>query len=410
MSQRVVIVGAGHAGGTVAALLRQYDWPGEIALIGDEAIAPYQRPPLSKGYLKGEIDAESLKLRADGFYADQRIALHLGTRASAVDAIARRVSFEGGGAIDYDVLVLATGSRARKLPIPGVALQGLHELRSVADAEALEAAVGPGARLAVVGAGYVGLEVAASARGLGAEVVVIERESRVLARVAAEPLSRFFEAYHRAKGVEILTGAQVSAFEGDEHGFIRAVRLSDGRSLACDAAIVGVGAAACDELARSAGLECENGIVVDEAALTSDPSVYAIGDATWRPMPVYGGRRFRLESVPNALEQAKQAAARICGRPAPAPEVPWFWSDQYDLKLQIAGVPFDTDTLLTRGDVEAARFSLWHLRGDQVMCVEACNAPADFMAGKQMIGRGARVDLARLVDPAAPIKTVALPA
>lgn len=406
LSRTVVIVGAGHAGGSLAALLRQNGWTGRITLVGEEAVAPYQRPPLSKTYLKRDTDVEALKLKPDDFYPEQGITLHLGTRIESVDREAKTVAFSGGGTLPYDVLVLATGSRARRLPLAGAELKGLHELRTVADAEALEAAVAPGRRLAVVGAGYVGLEVAASARLLGMDVVVLEREPRVLARVAAEPLSRFFEDLHRSRGVEILTGVDVEGFAGDEDGFVRAVMLRDGREVACDAALVGVGASACEDLALGSGLECRNGVVVDEAGRTSDPSVFAIGDCTQRPLPVYGGRMFRLESVPNALEQARQVAALLCGKPAPAPEAPWFWSDQYEVKLQIAGVPFDADRLVVRGDPADARFAVFHLVGDRLTAVEAVNAPAEFMMGKQLIQQGKSVDPDKLADPAVPMKAV----
>ena len=241
----------------------------------------------------------------------------------------------------------------------------------------------------------------ASARALGAEAVVIERMDRVLARVASEPLSDFFTRYHREHGVEVLTSAEVTAFEDG------GVRLGDGRLIEADAILVGVGAAACDQLAASAGLTCMNGVVVDETARTSDPAIWAVGDVTYRPIPVHGGRMQRLESVPNALEQAKQAAAAIAGRPAPAPEVPWFWSDQYDVKLQIAGLPDGADRQVVRGDPAAAAFAVFHLAGDRIVCVEAVNAPAEFMAGRQMIGRGTAVDAERLADPAVTMKAVA---
>lgn len=406
MNGRAAIVGAGHAGGTAAILLRQFGWTGEIVLIGEEMHPPYQRPPLSKALMKGEADAESLKLKDDAVYAEQGVALHLGATVEAIDPVARRLTFAGGGNLDWDALILATGARARKLEVPGADLSGLHELRTLNDAEGLKPLLAPGRKLAVVGGGYVGLEIAASARALGADVTVIEREPRLLARVAAEPLSAFFAGYHGARGVEILTDAQVAGFAGGSDGFVRAVLLEDGREIACDAALIGVGAVPNAELALAAGLVCDNGVVVDEQARTSDPAVFAIGDVTRRPMPLYGGIMHRLESVPNALEQARQAASALTGRTAPAPEVPWFWSDQYDLKLQIAGAPFGADRRIVRGDPATARFSVCHLAGERLVCVEACNAPADFMGGKQLIGRAARVDVSRLHDPAAPLKSL----
>lgn len=398
---KVLIIGAGHAGGTAAALLRQYGHEGAIVLAGEETAPPYQRPPLSKAWLKGEADLEALLLRPEEFYAEHDIALRLGVTATAINAAGKTVTFADGTVEPYDALILATGSTARKLGIPGADRPDLLELRTLADAERLKAALGPGKRLAVVGGGYVGLEAAASARALGAEAVVIERMDRVLARVASRTLSDFFTRYHREHGVEVLTSAEVTAFEAG------GVRLGDGRLIEADATLVGVGALARDQLARATGLVCENGVVVDEAARTSDPAIWAIGDVTWRPVPVQGGRMHRLESVPNALEQAKQAAAAITGRPAPTPEVPWFWSDQYDVKLQIAGLPEDADRQVLRGDPATAAFAVFHLAGDRIFCVEAVNAPAEFMAGRQMIGRGTPVDAARLADPTVTMKTVA---
>ncbi|MDO9608751.1 MAG: FAD-dependent oxidoreductase, partial [Brevundimonas sp.] len=328
---KILIIGAGHAGGSVAAFLRQYGHEGPIVLVGEEDAPPYQRPPLSKAWLKGEADLEGLLLRPLSFYEEQGIEFRPSTVAVSVDPEAKTVAFHDGSSEAYDVLVLATGSTARKLPVPGGDHPELLELRTLKDAERLKAVLGPGKRLAVVGGGYVGLEAAASARALGAGAVVIERAPRVLARVASETLSAFFTAQHRAHGVEIMTGAEVVAVA--QNG----VTLADGSVVRADAVLVGVGALACESLARSAGLRCDDGVVVDEQARTSDPAIFAVGDMTRRPIPVHGGVSHRLESVPNALEQAKQAAAAIVGRPGPAPEVPWFWSDQYDFKLQIAG-------------------------------------------------------------------------
>jgi 3-phenylpropionate/trans-cinnamate dioxygenase ferredoxin reductase subunit len=401
---KVLIIGAGHAGGTAAALLRQYGFEGEIVLTGQEPAAPYQRPPLSKAWLKGEADLESLLLRPLDFYAEQNIDLRTGVTATAIDRAARTVTFADGTVETYDALILAMGSTARRLTIPGADQPELMELRTDVDAERLKAALAPGKRLAVVGGGYVGLEAAASARALGADAVVIEREARVLARVASRTLSDFFTRLHRSHGVEIRTGADAAAFKAG------AVVLAGGERIEADAILVGVGALAHDGLARAAGLACatapSGGVTVDEGAQTSDPAIWAIGDMTFRPVPVHGDLHMRLESVPNALEQAKQAASAIVGRPAPAHEVPWFWSDQYDAKLQIAGVAIGADRQVVRGDPAAGSFAVFHLIGDRIACVEAVNAGPEFMAGKQMIGRGSSVDAAKLADTSVSMKAV----
>jgi 3-phenylpropionate/trans-cinnamate dioxygenase ferredoxin reductase subunit len=405
---RIVIVGAGHGGGNVSAALRQAGHEGEIVLIGDEPIVPYHRPPLSQGYLKGTAAMESLKLRPDSYYETSRITLRLGQRATGIDPNARMVTLADGSRERFDVLVLATGSRARRLALPGADLAGIHYLRSIADADAIRDAVGPGRRLVIVGGGYVGLEAAASALALGAQVVLLEREARILARVACEPLGSFFDAYHRAQGLEIRTGVEVNGFvEADGH--VAGVRLASGEILPCDAAIVGVGAEICDELAREARLICERGgVVVDEDARSSVPGIYAIGDMTWRPMPLYGGRMFRLESVPNAVEQARRVAADVMGKPAPPHDPPWFWSDQYDLKLQIVGVPFDSHRLVIRGSVDDRRFAIFHLSEEgRVLAVEAVNMAQEFMAGRTLVSGCRIVDPVRLADMSAPIKEIA---
>lgn len=392
----VVIAGAGHAGGSAAAMLRQQGWKGPVTLIGEEPLPPYQRPPLSKAWLKGEADEASLLLRPAAFYTDHGMALRLSTRLTGIDRAARTVTLSDGSTLGYDHLILALGARPRRLTLPGSDLEGVLELRSAADADALKAALHPGARLAVIGGGYVGLEAAASARALGADAVVIEREDRVLARVACPPLSRFFHDYHAGQGVCIETGAAVEAFTGE--GRVSAVRLGDGREIACSAILVGVGAVPNDELAREAGLACDSGVVVDLNARTSDPAIFAIGDCTRRPLPLYD-RAWRLESVPNALEQAKQAAAAICGKPSPVPEVPWFWSDQYDLRLQIAGLPFDATDIVLRGDMAAPAFALFHLTADgMVQAVEAVNASPEFMGGRRIIARRKRLTRTMIED------------
>lgn len=402
-AQNVVIVGAGHGGGATAASLRQYGFKGSITLIGTEPIPPYQRPPLSKAWLKGEADAASLALRPPAFYEKANIKLQLSTTVTSIDRMAKTITTDAGEHLPYDWLILAVGARARRLPIPGMDLAGVLELRTAADADQLKAALGPGKRLAVVGGGYIGLEATASALALGASATVIEREQRVLARVASEALSEAYQTAHRKRGVVIELGAQVAALEG-EGGHITAVRLGDGRAIQCDVALVGVGAVANTEIAQQAGLACENGIVVDLHARTSDSAIFAIGDCTHRPLPHYD-RHFRLESVPNALEQARQAAATICDRPAAAPEVPWFWSDQFDLKLQIVGLPFGATHTVVRGDPAHEHFAVFHLSADnRLRAVEAVNMPDAFMAGRLLIARGAELAPDRICDMSVSMK------
>ncbi len=405
LAAHVVILGAGHAGGTAAALLRQYGHEGPITLIGEEPIPPYQRPPLSKAWLKGEADADSLALKPLEFYAEHNIDFRPNVRAVSLNRGAKRVALSDGSSVGYDLVIIATGARAIALPIPGANLKGVMFLRTAADAETLKATVGPGQRLAVVGGGYIGLEVAASGRALGAEVVVLERESRLLARVACETLSTFFKDQHEQHGVTFELNATAVEFEGKD-GHVTGVKLDDGRTILCDAVVVGVGAAPNDEIARDSGLDVARGVVVDLDARTSDLAIFAIGDVAHRPMPIYD-RMFRMESVPNALEQAKQAASAITGRPQPAGEVPWQWSDQYDLKLQIAGYAFDVDEVLVRGDPASAKFAVFHLKGDLVQSVEAINSPPEFMMGKQLILGRRPVSKARLADPSISMKEVA---
>lgn len=405
-SPRVVIVGAGHGGGTVAALLHQYGYKGPITLVGEEPIPPYHRPPLSKAWLKGETDAASLALRPLEFYAENGIDFRSSAAVTNLNRNDRTVTLSDGTRLDYDILVLATGARAVELPIEGHGLSGIGSLRSAEDAEKLKARLGRGKKLAVVGGGYIGLEVAASGLALGAEVVVLERETRILVRVACRELSDFFTGYHQKQGVRFELGCSVTSFEGQD-GRVSGVRLADGRTVQADVVVVGVGAQPNDELAKEAGLECARGVVVDlDARSVSDQDIFAVGDVTHRPMPIYG-RMFRMESVPNALEQAKQAASAIAGRPRPPGECPWQWSDQYDLKLQIAGYAFDATEILIRGDPTAAKFAIFHLNGELLQSVEAINAPQEFMIGKRLILSRQRVDKAKLIDPSIPMKDIA---
>ena len=401
-----MIVGAGHAGGSAAALLRQFGWQGSIAMFGAEPVPPYQRPPLSKAWLKGASDLAGVLLRPATFYASNDIALNLASQAAEIDRASRSLTLGTGKRVPYDHLILALGARARVLSVPGHALAGVFELRTVADADRLRAALRPGLRLAVIGAGYIGLEAAASARTIGADVTVIEREARVLARVASPLLSEYMQRRHETAGLRFVLDAAVEAFEGSD-GRVAGVRLSDGEHVPCDAVLIGIGAAPNDALARVAGLTCADGIVVDAVARTSDPAIQAIGDCTYRSLPRYR-RTGRLESVPNALEQAKQAAAELCRRPPPAPEVPWFWSDQYDVRLQIAGLLFDVAESVVRGDRAAGAFAIFHLAADgAVQAVEAVNAPTEFMAGRMMIANRKRAVAARLRDVTSSMRQLA---
>jgi 3-phenylpropionate/trans-cinnamate dioxygenase ferredoxin reductase subunit len=403
LSEAIIVIGAGHAGASAVAFLRQYGFKGPLVLVGEEPVLPYQRPPLSKAWLKGEASAESLAIRPARFYEQQNVTLRLSTVVEAIDREARTVRLRGGETLGYHRLILATGARPRPLPIPGRELAGVLELRSAADADALQAALRPGARLVVVGGGYIGLEVAASALALGASAVVLEREARVLARVASPPLSEFVAGYHAAQGVAIRCGASVEALEGAE-GRVTGVRLTDGTLLPCDAALLGVGAVANDGLAQAAGLTCQNGVVVNEQAQTSDPEIHAIGDCTNRPLPLYR-RWHRLESVPNAIEQAKQAAAHLTGRAAPAPELPWFWSDQFDLRLQMAGLAFAPARCVLRGPPDPAGFAVFQLgAGNEVLAVEAVNAPEMFMAGRMLAAKQKPVAPEVLADLSSSLK------
>ncbi len=402
-AQKVVIIGAGHAGGSAAAFLREYGFAGAIALVGEEAVLPYQRPPLSKAWLKGEADEHHLILRPDAYYANSHIDVHLATRATAIDRANCRIGLPTGEALPYDWLILATGSKLRRLNVPGAELAGILFLRTTVDADQLKDAIRPGCKLAVIGGGYIGLEVAACAKYLGAGVTVIESEARVLSRTSSAGLAEFFQNYHRGKGVRFELNARVNGFVGRD-GHVAGVRLADGRTIDCDAALVGIGATGNDELARAAGLLCDDGIVVDDCTRTADPKIFAIGDCTRRPLPRYG-RSVRLESVPNALEQAKFAAGAICGRPQAAAEVPWFWSDQFDLRLQIAGLAVDVAETVIRGDQKGAKFAVFHLAADgRLQAVEAVNATPEYMTGRLLIGKAKPVDRARLADRAVPIK------
>lgn len=403
--QRVVILGAGHAGGSAAATLRQLGHAGPITLIGEETTPPYQRPPLSKAYLKGEIDRERLLLKPISFYASHDIELRLGTAATGIDCSTRQVQLTDGSTLGYDRLIIATGATPRRLTVPGAELGGVQVLRGLADVEALKPQFRTGARLVVIGAGYIGLEASAIARQMGLQVTVLEAAPRVLARVAGKPLSDFYAQKHRAQGVRIYLDAQIVRLHG-EAGRVSGVELTSGEVIAADIVLVGIGVTPHSLLAKSAGIHCPNGILVDEDARTSDPAVFAIGDCSLRPLVQYT-RAGRLESVHNALEQARLAASAILGRPRPPVEVPWFWSDQYDLKLQTAGLLEGYDQLVTRGDPASHRFACYYLKGDRLLAVDAVNSPADFLFGRKIAGSHLRLDIETLSAPETDLKQLA---
>ena len=395
MTKTIAIVGAGHAAGQAVATLKQKKFDGRIVLIGDEPYLPYQRPPLSKKYLAGEMPAERLYVKPAAFYDDAQIELRLKTRVASLDHSARQLTTAGNEQIGYDTLILATGSRVRKVAVEGRQLDGIHYLRSIADVDGIRAAASTGARVVIVGAGYIGLEVAAVCRQLGLDVTVIEMADRVMSRVVSPQVSDFYQKTHESRGVKLLLSTGLSAFRGD--GKVESVLTSDGQTLAADFVVIGVGILPNAELAESAGLEVNDGIVVDDQCQTSDPDIYAVGDCTSHPNAIYD-RRLRLESVHNALEQAKTAASNICGVETHYSQVPWFWSDQYDLKLQIAGLSQGYDEAILRGDPDSASFSCLYLQDGSLIAVDAINAPKDFVQSKALIASHARIDPQRLAD------------
>jgi len=394
MAQSVVIVGASHAAVQAVDTLRREGHAGPITLVGDEPHLPYNRPPLSKKYLAGELERERLWLRSAQYYQQHRVETQLGVAVTAIDRNARRLRLADGGELSYDKLLLCVGSRPRRLEVPGHELPGIHCLRTIADVDAIRADLAGARRMVVVGAGYIGLEAAACARHLGLEVTVLETAPRVLNRVVAPEVSAFYERRHAREGVTILCNQAVTALEGD--GRVRAV-LSGAERFPADIVIIGVGILPDVTLAESAGLRCGNGIWVDEQCLTSDPSIYAAGDCTNHPSVRYR-RRVRLESVDNAVEQAKTAALNICGKPARHEHVPWFWSDQYDLKLQIAGLSEGYDQTVLRGDPDQGSFALYYFSGGELIAVDAINSMRDFMTGKKWVAERKRLDPARLAD------------
>jgi 3-phenylpropionate/trans-cinnamate dioxygenase ferredoxin reductase component len=407
----IAIIGGGQAGGEVATLLRQNRFEGRIVLVGEEKYLPYMRPPLSKTFLAREIGKDALIYKASVAYEKARVEMRLGGRVAEIDRRAKTLLIEGCAPLLYDKLVIATGGRARELAVPGAGLGNIFYLRTIADVEALQPLMKAPRRLAIVGGGYIGLEAAAVAVKRGLAVTVLEAAPRVLARVTAPDLSKFYERIHREAGVDIRAGVTVSGFTaGDEEGNVGGVGCAGGQSFAADFVLIGIGLVPNIELAEQAGLVVDDGIVVDAASRTSDPDIYAIGDCAMHAHHGFLRRKIRLESVPNALEQARIAAASIMGRPILAAAAPWFWSDQYDLKLQMAGVSDGYEELAIRGSMEASSFIAFYLKEGRVIGADSVNRLGEFMAAKRIVGERMEIAAARLADESAPLKSLLQPA
>ncbi len=398
----IVVVGGGQAGASLVAKLRALGYEGELTLICEEPVPPYQRPPLSKKYLLGEMELERLYLRPESFYTENKIRLMTGTRVAAINPGEKTVTTEVGDTVAYDQLALTTGSQPRFLPAAiGGDLDGVHVVRTLADIDAMAPAVAEGARALIIGGGYIGLEAAAVARQKGMDVTLIEMAPRILQRVAAEATSDYFRDLHTSHGVRILEGIGLTRLTGDDH--VTGAVLSDGREIDVDLAIVGIGITPDSFLAETAGLKIDNGIAVDAEGRTSDPAIWAAGDCASFP---WNGGRLRLESVQNAIDQAECVAENMLGAGRPYDPHPWFWSDQYDVKLQIAGLATGHDRVVVRpGDREGA-VSHWYYAGQRLVAVDAMNDPRGYMIGKRLIEMGKSPDPEVIADPDTDLKAL----
>jgi 3-phenylpropionate/trans-cinnamate dioxygenase ferredoxin reductase subunit len=406
MYEPIVIVGAGQAAAQAAETLRKRGHKGPLTIVGDEALLPYQRPPLSKKFLAGTLERDRLLLRHAAHYEEHAVDLRLGFAAVSIDRANHRVEIADGSHLDYGRLLIATGSRPRLLPAPGAELAGVYYLRTVSDVERLRHEVQPGRRAVVIGGGYIGLEVAATCREAGLQVTVIEAADRLMSRVVSAPVSAFYRAEHEKHGVELMFDARVQELVGDGNGGqqrVRAVRLADGRDVPADFVLVGIGAVPVDGLARAAGLACEDGILVDEHCRTSDTRIWAAGDCT-RHVNLHSGLRVRLESVDNAFEQGTSAALNMLGLTTLHDKVPWFWSDQFDLKMVLVGLEGGANEVVLRGDPASRAFSVCFLRDGEFVAIETVNQTKDHMAARKLILARTRPDRAKLADPAIALK------
>jgi 3-phenylpropionate/trans-cinnamate dioxygenase ferredoxin reductase subunit len=401
MISTILIIGGGQAGAQAIDTLRREGFKGRLILVSDEPQLPYQRPPLSKKFLSGELAVERLLYRHQAFYDDHGIELKLGVRATRLDPASRTVTLSTGEEIVYDRLLLCLGALSRQLTCPGADLPGVHYLRNLADVPAIQSALKPGTRAVIIGGGYIGLETAATARKMGCLVNVLEMADRIMNRVVASNVSEYFAHEHRTQGVNIVCNTRVVRLEGTSK--VERVVCADGTSYEADLLVVGVGAVANMQLAVDAGLKCDNGIVVDEYCRTSDAAIYAAGDCTYHPSLRFD-MRVRLESVDNAFEQAKAAALNMLERPTTHDRVPWFWSDQFDNKLLIVGLSQGHDLQVTRGDPATRSFTVCYLKGGELLAVEAINHSKDYMAARKLIADRVRPNLDKLADPQVALK------
>ena len=401
----LVIVGASYAGTHLAAAAREQGFDGPIVLIGDEPHAPYQRPPLSKGLLTGKTGIGQLALRGPDFYAAQRIDLRVGQRATALDPAARRVRLADGGSLEYGWLALATGARCRPLPVPGAALQGVYQLRTLDDALAVQQRLADCSSACIIGGGFIGLEVAAALSSAGTRATVVESQTRLLARAFPDFMSDYIAMAHRRRGVSLELGRSVRELLGRD-GRVEAVRLDDGRTLDCDLVVVGIGVLPNTELADAAGIMCNDGILVDALGRTSAPRVLAVGDVANMAQPSSSGSptRMRFESIQAASDGARAAASVLVDRPQPLSAVPWFWSEQHDLKFQMAGLPAHGDQLVLRGEVASDRFTAFYLRDGAVAAAHSVNRPADHMLARKLIAQRSHIPAETLGDSTADLK------
>lgn len=402
--QRTVIIGAGQAGGTAAAILRQLGYTGSITLVGDERWPPYERPPLSKALLQGTLEIDKTFLRPAAFYAEQNIALITDRHVRAIDRAERLLQLDVGDPLQYDQLVIATGARARSLNVPGSDCQGIHVLRGIDDALALRAALVPSSRLLIVGGGFIGLEIAASARALGIAVTVLEQAPTLMGRVLPPAVASYLASVHASRGVEIRTGVALLGFVAREDGGVIA-QTSVG-PMEADVVAVGVGSIPNTELAQASGLRVDDGVLVDEFGRTSDERIWAAGDVTRHFNPLLG-RHVRLESWKNAQNQAIAVAKAIAGQPVPYAELPWLWSDQYDLNLQLAGLPQGGEQLVWRGTPEEGRFTVLGLIDGRPSFAITLNQAREMRFAQQLIARGAPVDPLQLADVSTPLQRMA---